>query len=192
MEHTTGIPREYRRDGLCPDCGERPRVQLKHRIAGYCRECKNRRVRKKHSDMTPEQRWKANCRSYTNQLVRRGHLKKPSHCSCGNGPVQAHHPDYNDPRTVVWKCRDCHMIDHHEHAAHVRDGSPVPRRVPPPNGMLSVKQVAEYWDVHDRTVYAWCQRGLMPGAVRSGLTWHIPESSVAGWKPLPRGQRLSP
>jgi site-specific recombinase XerC len=59
------------------------------------------------------QRKKANTRSYTNVLIRRGKIDKEPCRSCGDPNAQAHHPDYNDPRRVEWMCRRCHK-KHHE------------------------------------------------------------------------------
>ncbi len=100
---------------ICPRCRERPKND-----ASYCRPCRRayhrewmRKNRPKHSELSEEERKKANCRSYTRVLVTRGELKKGPCESCGTTEnVEAHHPDYSDPRTVVWKCRPCHRAGH--------------------------------------------------------------------------------
>lgn len=61
--------------------------------------------------MAPEERRRANCRAYTNVLVKRGVLKREP-CACGATKVQAHHPDYTNPRLVIWVCRPCHIRTH--------------------------------------------------------------------------------
>lgn len=70
--------------------------------------------RPKHSELSPEARKKANCRAYTNELIRRGKLTRGPCEDCGSTEkVQPHHDDYDDPRNVRWKCADCHWKHHH-------------------------------------------------------------------------------
>jgi len=66
-----------------------------------------RQNRPKHSELPDEARRRANCRAYTNVLVRRGKLVRTPCAFCGADEVQAHHEDYADPRAVVWVCRPC-------------------------------------------------------------------------------------
>jgi hypothetical protein len=82
--------------------------------------------RPKHSELSPEQRRKANTRSYSNQLQRRGVLV-PQPCErCGSPDAQKHHDDYGDPRTVRWLCRPCHLKEHPHHGG---GGRPSKRRM---------------------------------------------------------------
>lgn len=84
----------------------------------YCTTCHAaymREHRPKHSALTDEARKKANTRAYTNVLLKRGHLIKKVCESCGDPNSQAHHEDYNDPRTVKWLCRACHLEHHNTH-----------------------------------------------------------------------------
>ena len=83
----------------------------------YCRTCRNayaRAHRPTHGELSPGERLKANCRAYTNTLIRRGDLV-PQPCEdCGAAQdIQPHHEDYTDPRNVRWKCRSCHHKHHH-------------------------------------------------------------------------------
>ena len=81
----------------------------------YCRTCKNehtRLTRKKHLDLTDEQKMKANARSYLHVYVKRGKIKKTPCIVCNNPKSEAHHHDYSKPLEVVWYCRDCHMKHH--------------------------------------------------------------------------------
>lgn len=68
--------------------------------------------RPKHSELTPEQRMKANARAYLHEYVKRGKITKLPCVKCNNPVVEAHHPDYSKPLDVVWLCRDCHMTEH--------------------------------------------------------------------------------
>jgi ribosomal protein S27AE len=54
-----------------------------------------------------------------------GRLEKPERCErCGAaGELEAHHPDYSRPLTVVWCCGPCHV------AADAEQAGKVPERV---------------------------------------------------------------
>jgi len=88
---------------------------------GYCKSCHNenmRHKRPKHSELTPEQRLKANCRSYLNQYIIRGKIIKPQYCSipgCLNTNLQAHHDNYSKPLDVKWLCLQHHIEYHQTH-----------------------------------------------------------------------------
>ena len=71
-----------------------------------------RRWRPKHRDLPEEARRRANCRSYTHVLIRRGHLVRQPCEVCGTLPVQPHHEDYTQPRQVRWLCRTHHLAEH--------------------------------------------------------------------------------
>lgn len=55
-----------------------------------------------------EKRLHAN--SLVNQAVKRGELKQLpcEYLDCGDLKTQAHHPDYDEPLTVIWLCREHH------------------------------------------------------------------------------------
>ena len=104
--------------GICPVCNFRPKADTlpgtKRKRRGYCLECHAaymRKTRPRHSEMSAEQRQRANCRAYTNVLIRRGTLKKEPCCICA-APAQAHHPDYGNPRLVEWYCKLHHVEVH--------------------------------------------------------------------------------
>lgn len=69
-------------------------------------------TRRRHSELSEEQRRKANTRSYSNVLQRRGVLVRQPCEGCGSDDAQKHHDDYADPRNVRWLCRRCHMQEH--------------------------------------------------------------------------------
>jgi hypothetical protein len=95
---------------LCFLCGDQPA-----RLGGsYCNACHRaigREWRRNHP-LTAEQRRKDNCRSYTAVLVKRGAIERKPCQVCKIEPAQAHHPDYDNPRLVVWLCKDHHMQEH--------------------------------------------------------------------------------
>lgn len=85
----------------CSNCG------FKHdRNGRYCRLCHNAymRVWRKTHPLSPEERKKDICRSYTHVLIVRGVLQKAPCEVCGDVDVHAHHPDYSNPRKVKWLC----------------------------------------------------------------------------------------
>lgn len=97
------------RHRTCPLC------QRKHaRNGSYCSDCHNaymREWRKTHPQTEDEQR-KSRTRAYTHVLIKRGHLTRQPCRDCGREPAQAHHPDYDDPRTVIWLCPPHHRAEH--------------------------------------------------------------------------------
>lgn len=102
----------------CSRCGryhDRFRDRAKTSHASYCHRChahNARQNRKKYVQLTDEQKKRANCRTYTRTLVHRGKLIKQPCETCDEVKVEAHHEDYNDPHTVVWLCRTCHLSLH--------------------------------------------------------------------------------
>lgn len=88
-----------KRSTTCP-CGGENRPGQSNCLV--CHAAWMRRNGRRHSDLSDEQRLKANVRSYTNVLVRRGKLVR-ERCWCGAVGL-ARHPDWSDPRRVVWAC----------------------------------------------------------------------------------------
>ncbi len=83
----------------------------------YCKEChaESMRInRSKHSELSEEQKKKANARSYLNVYIKRGKIQKESCSNCGEPVAEAHHEDYNKPLDVIWLCRICHLNYHKE------------------------------------------------------------------------------
>lgn len=81
---------------------------------GYCRRCHAeymRLNRSKHSELTPIQKKKANCRSYLNVYIKRGKITKLPCQICG-ASAEAHHEDYDKPLEVIWLCRLHHLELH--------------------------------------------------------------------------------
>jgi hypothetical protein len=98
---------------LCSKCRQ-PNDRAPQR---YCKKCHAeymRAWRPKHSKLPPEAKKKANIRSYTNVLIKRGQLIVSMLCSvsgCKN-KAENHHTDYNDPRKVGRMCRAHHLQWH--------------------------------------------------------------------------------
>lgn len=81
----------------------------------YCKKCHAahmRTTRPKHSCLTEPQRKKANARSYVNEYLRRGKIKKEPCQVCGDNNSQMHHEDYSKPLEVIWLCRKHHLELH--------------------------------------------------------------------------------
>jgi NAD-dependent SIR2 family protein deacetylase len=68
--------------------------------------------RPKHREMSGQQRFEANARSYANVYQRRGKLA-PMPCErCGSQGAEKYHEDYAKPLQVHWLCRRCHLDLH--------------------------------------------------------------------------------
>lgn len=74
-----------------------------------------REHRPAYSELSEEERQKSICRSYSNVLQARGLIRVETCSECG-ADAEKHHPDYTDPRRVVWLCRRCHRRLHREEA----------------------------------------------------------------------------
>lgn len=101
----------------CSSCGEH-HERRRNRLgdpAAYCHECHAaymRAHRKRHSELSPEAKMRANARAYANVYQRKGKLV-PRPCeSCGASQVQKHHDDYSRPLDVRWLCKSCHCDLH--------------------------------------------------------------------------------
>lgn len=98
----------------CSKCGHELEEHRKGKQR-YCNAChaqNMRMTRPKHSDLTEDQRKKANARSYLNVYIRRGVIKKLPCLFCGSTKSQAHHYDYSKPLEVTWLCREHHLTLH--------------------------------------------------------------------------------
>ena len=96
---------------LCCSCWDEPRA-AGQRWGRLCFNAYMRATRPRYRDLSAEQRRRSNCRAYTNVLVKRGVLTRGNCADCGSVHVQAHHPDYSNPRLVTWLCGPCHRRRH--------------------------------------------------------------------------------
>lgn len=81
----------------------------------YCKDCHAQYMRinrPKHSELSGEQRKKANARSYLYVYIRRGKVEKLPCLFCGSLNSEAHHRDYSKPLEVTWLCRKHHLMNH--------------------------------------------------------------------------------
>jgi hypothetical protein len=67
---------------------------------------------RKTATLSEESRRRSNCRAYTHVLIKRGKLIPQPCQECKIEPAQAHHPDYSNPRLVVWLCEAHHRQLH--------------------------------------------------------------------------------
>lgn len=68
----------------------------------------------------------------TEKAIQRGILVRPETCEAcggdgrayrdGRSPIQAHHPDYNQPLEVMWLCQPCHHDWHRTNTAKAVEG----------------------------------------------------------------------
>lgn len=104
----------------CSKCGashSRFRSRTSAKPASYCSQCHAahmRVTRPKHSELTEEQRFKANARSYANTYQNRNLLIKQPCKICGDPNAQKHHEDYHKPLEIIWLCSECHINYHYE------------------------------------------------------------------------------
>ena len=87
--------------------------------ASSCHACHAawmRTNRKRHSELPPAVKAKANARSYANNYLKRGKIVRQPCAECGTEPAQMHHPDYTLPLTVIWLCAPCHQELHRNDA----------------------------------------------------------------------------
>lgn len=98
----------------CSKCGEFLDLTRIYKYR-YCKKCHSeyeRKYRLKHSQLSEEQKKKANCRTYSNVYLSRGKLI-PKPCEkCGEAKAEKHHEDYDKPLQVTWLCRPCHLDLH--------------------------------------------------------------------------------
>lgn len=98
-------------DPRCSKC-HKPNERFPRR---YCLDCHAeymRGNRTKYVDFTPDQKRKADCRSYSKALEERGILIRQPCENCSDPEVERHHEDYDDPYNVTWLCRVCHLNLH--------------------------------------------------------------------------------
>lgn len=78
----------------------------------WCRSChaaRMRHTRPKHSELSQEERLKANARAMANVYQKRGHLVTRPCEVCGTTDnIEKHHDDYSKPLAVRWLCREHH------------------------------------------------------------------------------------
>lgn len=116
-----------------------PKTKLERDGHSYrCKECSRESVRKSKAkadyreqnrryDSKPERRAALNKRrdahrcahperfsamQEVHRALRSGNLQKQPCIVCGIDRVDAHHPDYTKPLSVVWLCRSHHMQSH--------------------------------------------------------------------------------
>ena len=94
----------------CSNCGEQ-HFRVGQRTCTECHAAYMRAWRTGRA-LTPEQRRKAICRAYTKVLIKRGILVRGRCAVCKIEPAQAHHPDYGNPRLVIWLCEAHHRQEH--------------------------------------------------------------------------------
>jgi hypothetical protein len=116
---------------VCPRCKrDLPLVMFAHDksksdgVTSFCKECRSQYKKIKRAlghyrnteSLYAKNREKA--KDYAKDVVAgllRNGLKKPSQCQICKvvtTKLEAHHPDYSDPFTFYWLCKDCHAFVH--------------------------------------------------------------------------------
>lgn len=57
---------------------------------------------------------------------------------------------------------------------------------------ISTHEIAERWNVTERTVRNYCMQGKIPGAFRQGKTWNVPDDAEKPTRSNNQTQKLSP
>lgn len=99
----------------CSKCGNKHNRARPNGLAqSYCGDCHaayNRATRPAYRDLDVIQKAKSRTRAYSNVLQKRGKIEVKPCVACG-AKAEKHHPDYSDPRTVIWLCKSCHRSVH--------------------------------------------------------------------------------
>jgi hypothetical protein len=83
------------------------------RICKSCHATYMRANRPKYAQLSESAKKKANCRSYSKVLQRRGELAKgPCRVPGCHNPAENHHPDYRNPLEIFRYCREHHLKQH--------------------------------------------------------------------------------
>lgn len=98
----------------CSKCGlyKEPERMFSQRYCSMCHAENMRLTRPKHSELNPTQKKKANARSYANEYLKRGKLKREPCQECKFEVTQFHHEDYDRPLEIKHLCRACHLELH--------------------------------------------------------------------------------
>lgn len=102
----------------CEECGKLfqsriDKIRLGH--GKFCgAKCANT-FRGKMATAAGDRAEKIRANGLINERIKRGEMFRPEACeNCGRaGRVDAHHPDYCQPETIVFLCRSCHAKAHH-------------------------------------------------------------------------------
>jgi hypothetical protein len=110
--------RKYRAGklNLCSTCAG-PRDMQGQRLCRNCHAAHMRKSRRKYSELSPDQKIKANARSKAKMYLKRGLVNRMPCERCAAHHAEMHHEDYSKPLEVRWLCRKCHLAEHHHHAA---------------------------------------------------------------------------
>jgi hypothetical protein len=108
-----GPPYRKRKEAVdCPLCGG---ALSGSRWCSDCRLAYARGHRRRHADLSQEERFKANARTYLNVYVKRGIVRRLPCEVCGDPRSQGHHANgYDRPLDVVWLCDKHHRALHLE------------------------------------------------------------------------------
>lgn len=77
--------------------------------------------------VTPQKRWaglnreKLEAQAMVRRAIRAGKLRRGRCEICGSMLVDAHHPSYNKPLTVIWLCRKHHQQLHAAERAAIKE-----------------------------------------------------------------------
>lgn len=128
------------------------------RRAAYAKNPEREKARQKKIRDTSVQKRAA--RKLINSSKILGLIEHPDHCQlCGVvGAVEGHHPDYDEPHTVIWLCRPCHLRHHHQEQIVQKTRHLEPR------GRLGRQVMGALRDIHEN--YTTLQKRTLSKSVR--------------------------
>lgn len=102
------------RANVCSDCGG-PNDRIgPHRPQSKCKKCHAAYIRewRKTHPLEGEALKKARTRAHSRMCVVRGMIEQKPCEVCGEEKSERHHPDYSQPKLIVFLCRPCHLELH--------------------------------------------------------------------------------
>lgn len=102
--------------------------------------------------------------NYTKAAITDFSLVRPDNCSKCNAICKpdAHHPDYNDARNIIWLCKDCHRKVHiAERKTKIKTHIKKPI-INIMEKMMTVAELAKMLNWSKKTVYYHIDKGGLP------------------------------
>jgi hypothetical protein len=120
-----------RKDGLDPRCKDCARLRMKASRQANVESRRLYDLKRKHSPSrcaakneaakiyAKRHRARMNCNSAIYYALKAGRVQKTPCFICGAVESEAHHPDYDQPLSVIWLCKAHHKQLHTEHRSYL-------------------------------------------------------------------------
>lgn len=101
---------------VCKACVSAANLARYHENGGKPTNKDIPRQRKRQKEYYHRNKHKNHARYLTRKAIKNGDLVRPEMCERGHdGPVFAHHEDYDRPLDIMWLCRKCHTRIHRKY-----------------------------------------------------------------------------